>query len=51
MLNGEPKGRVVIDIRDLNELVVPNVYLMLIPDNIDALTRGKKFISVVDATT
>ena len=45
---GQPKGRVVVDIRALNRIVVPDAYL--IPNQADILAdiSGCKYITVVD---
>jgi hypothetical protein len=51
MPDGERKGRVVIDIRGLNELVVPDVYPMPTQDDLLELVQGYQYISVVDTTS
>lgn len=51
MKNGIPiqKGRVVVDVRDFNPLVVPDIYPIPLQADILASLAGKKFITVVDA--
>lgn len=43
-------GRVVVDLRALNDLVIPDVYLMPSQDDILSYIRRKKFIAVLGAT-
>lgn len=50
MVEGKRKGRVVVDLRALNDLVIPDVYPMPSQDDILSYIRGKKFITVFDAT-
>jgi hypothetical protein len=50
MPDRERKGRVVVDIRELNTLEVPDVYLITSQSDILDLAAGKQFISRIDAT-
>lgn len=43
------KGRVVVDIRGLNKVTVPDVYPMPDQQEIIAMLAGRPFISVLDA--
>ena len=47
----EPVGRVVVDVRELNDITIPDAYPM--PSQEDILQRimGCKYITVVDATS
>ena len=50
-VKGKQKGRVVIDLRPLNRVTIPDNYpLPLQSDMINAL-RGKQFITAIDATS
>lgn len=49
--NGERKGRMVVDIRGLNQLVVPDVYPMPSQADILHIIQGCRFITVMDATS
>lgn len=51
MPDGQRKGRVVIDIRGLNTLVVPDTYPMASQNDILDLVLGNQFISRLDATS
>ena len=46
-----PKGRVVVDIRALNRIAMPDAYPVLLQSDILALLHGKLFISTVDAAS
>lgn len=49
---GNPaKGRVVIDIRALNRITIPDAYPVPLQSEILALLRGALFISTVDAAS
>jgi len=48
---GEPKGRVVIDLRGLNRVTVPDNYPLPLQSEVIASLRGKKFITVIDAAS
>jgi hypothetical protein len=50
LVNGELKGRMVVDIRGLNLLVIPDVYPMPSQADILASIRGCQYISAIDAT-
>jgi hypothetical protein len=50
-VKGEPKGRVVIDLRGLNKVSVPDNYPLPLQSEIIAALRGKKFITAIDATS
>ena len=47
-LNGIRKGRVVVDIRALNKITIPDVYPMPLQSEILAAVRGAKYITTVD---
>ena len=47
---GVPKGHMVVDIRGLNQLVIPDVYPMPSQAEILASIRGCRYISAIDAT-
>jgi hypothetical protein len=50
-VHGEDKGRAVVDLRQLNKVAVPDSYpLPLVTDVMDSV-RGKKFLTIVDATS
>jgi hypothetical protein len=49
--NGERKGRVVVDIRGLNRLVVPNAYPLPLQSEMHSRCKGKSFISAVDCAS
>ena len=42
------KGRVVVDIRALNKITVPDIYPMPLQSDVIAAVRGSKFITTVD---
>lgn len=48
---GENKGRVVVDIRGLNAITVPDAYPLPLQSDIIAAVRDCPFISVVDASS
>lgn len=50
-VRGEAKGRVVIDLRSLNKIAVPDNYPLPLQSEIIASLRGKKYITAVDATS
>lgn len=50
-VKGEQKGRVVIDLRALNRVTVPDNYPLPLQAEIIGCLRGKKFITVIDATS
>lgn len=47
---GVPKGRVVIDLRALNRVSVPDNYPLPLQSEIIAELRGKSYITAIDAT-
>ena len=49
-VNGEEKGRVVIDLRPLNKITVPDVYPLPDQDDIIVAMQGKKWFSLFDAS-
>lgn len=49
-VNGERKGRVVVDLRALNKVTVPDAYPMPLQSEITDAMRGKKCISVMDGS-
>lgn len=51
MVHGQPKARVVIDLRGLNKIAVPDNYPLPLQAEIINSLRGKQFITVVDATS
>ena len=51
MVYGKPKGRVVIDLRVLNRVAVPDNYPLPLQSEIIAALRSKKFITAIDATS
>src|SRR3982074_3828016 len=50
MVHGEPKARVVIDLRALNKVSVPDNYPLPLQSEIISSLRGKRYITAVDAT-
>jgi len=50
-IDGKRKGRVVVDIRGLNKVTVPDSYPMPLQSDIAAAVAGCKYISVNDATS
>ena len=50
-VKGQQKGRVVIDLRALNRVTVPDNYPLPLQSEIIAALRGKKFITAIDATS
>lgn len=51
MLGGERKGRVVVDIRALNNIIMSDAYPVLSQADVLAEVRNAKFISTVDAAS
>ena len=51
LLNGEAKGRPVVDIRRLNELLLRDVYAVSLQDDVIDMLFGCYYISVIDATS
>ena len=49
--NGERKGRVVVDIRALNKITLPDAYPVPLQSDILAAVSGAKFISTVDCSS
>lgn len=49
-VNGERKGRVVVDIRGLNKVAMTDAYPMPLQTDITALAKNKNYLSVVDGT-
>ena len=49
--DGSRKGQVVVDIRSLNQITVPDVYPMPLQSDIIAAVRGSTFISTVDCAS
>lgn len=50
-VHGKAKSRVVIDLRMLNRVVVPDNYPLPLQSEIVGSIRGKVFITAVDATS
>ena len=48
LVNGQKKGRVVVDIRGLNAIAEPDTYLMPLQTDITSAVQGCLFISTVD---
>ena len=48
---GEKKGRVVVDIRGLNQLTQPDVYPLPLQSDITSAVRGCQYITVVDCAS
>lgn len=51
MVYGQPKARVVIDLRGLNKIAVPDNYPLPLQSDIINSLRGKQYITAVDATS
>ena len=51
IVKGQQKGRVVIDLRTLNRITVPNNYPLPLQSEIIAILRGKKFITTINTTS
>ena len=49
--NGSRKGRPVIDIRGLNAIMLPNVYLLSLQSDLIAAVKDCGYISVVDCAS
>jgi hypothetical protein len=49
MVNGARKGRMVIDLRALNKVTIPDAYPMPLQQDVIRKLRGKLYISVIDA--
>ena len=49
--NGEPSGRVVVNVRGLNQLTVSDAYSLLLQSNIIAAVRDCFYISVIDCAS
>ncbi|RWA03570.1 hypothetical protein EKO27_g11536 [Xylaria grammica] len=49
-VHGVEKGRVVNDLRNLNRIAVPDNYPLPLQANVINALKGKKFITIVDAT-
>ena len=49
--NGEKKGRAVVDIRKLNDLVIPNAYPLSLQSEIIANVQGYTNLAVLDAAS
>lgn len=49
-VHGKEKGRVVVDLRPLNRVAVPDNYPLPLQSNVIASIRGKTCITVIDAT-
>ena len=47
---GESKGRVVVDIRGLNAITIPDAYPLPLKSDIIALLQGCPYISLIDAS-
>ena len=48
-VNGREKGRVVVDLRNLNSVTLPDAYPMPLQEEMIRELMGKRFISAVDA--
>ena len=51
LANGERKGRPVVDIRALNDLIVPDAYPLPLQSDVIASLQGCRYISVCDAAS
>ena len=51
MPDGSREGRVVVDIRSLNQITVPDVYPMPLQSDIIAAVQGSTFITTVDCAS
>ena len=49
--NGERKGRAVVDIRGLNDLIVPDIYPVPLQSDIISKLLGCTYLSVFDASS
>ncbi|KAH6603966.1 hypothetical protein Trco_007412 [Trichoderma cornu-damae] len=49
-IKGIKKGRMVVDLRPLNKLTVPDIYPIPSQEDIIASLRGKRYITVLDAS-
>jgi hypothetical protein len=47
----QPVGRVVVDMRELNDIVIPDTYPILSQEEILQGIMGCKFITVIDTTS
>jgi transposase InsO family protein len=51
LANGERKGRVVVDVRSLNQMALPDVYPIPLQSDIIAAVQGCPYITVVDCAS
>ena len=51
LANGDKKGRAVVDIRGLNELIIPDAYPVPLQSEVIASLQGCNIISVLDASS
>ena len=51
LANEQRKGRVVVDIRGLNQLVVPDAYPLPLQADIISAVKGSSYISVIDCAS
>jgi len=49
-VHGEQKGRVVVDLRQLNKIAIPDNYPLPLQAEVIESIRGKGYIMVIDAT-
>ena len=50
-VHGVDKGRVVVDLRQLNRVGVPDSYPLPLQSDVIESLRGKQYITVIDATS
>ncbi|KHE80799.1 hypothetical protein GE21DRAFT_1170497, partial [Neurospora crassa] len=50
IVHSKPKARVVIDLRSLNKVTMPNNYPLPLQSEVIATLRGKLWITAIDAT-
>ncbi len=50
-VHGKDKGRVVVDLRSLNKVAIPDSYPLPLQAEVIGSLRGKKCITVIDATS
>lgn len=49
-VHGEEKGRVVVDLRPLNKVAIPDNYPLLLQADVILALRGKLFITIINVT-
>jgi len=48
---GRKKGRVVVDLRPLNKITIPDSYPLPLQSGIIEAIRGRKYLAIIDATS